>query len=268
MYKQLFAFLSLSLTSLFCFLLYIYWISPRIGNLEQCFTSSMSKLKVCPKSHNYTKLNEFPTHFKNAVLIAEDASFYYHNGFDLYELQMSISKNIKSNTYARGASTISQQLIKNIYLRPEKSILRKLKEAFLTLQLEKKYSKDKILELYLNTVQFGLDTFGANASSKQVFQKNIQDISLAEAITLAQALPNPNIYLKKTGGYFLKKVSKRCLGILEKLYKFKRITHKEYLSAKEDFNLPPWHPDLPKHVHANESLLVPEEQRKKPNKEY
>lgn len=230
--------LALSGTSLF---LYFLSVSPQIGDLENCFTPSISEQEVCPNSSEYIKLEQIPEVLKNAVLIAEDAGFYYHIGFDLYELQQSILRNIKSNKYVRGASTISQQLVKNIYLSKDKTLQRKLIEAFLTLRLESKYSKDKILELYFNTVQFAPNAFGVRTSSLVVFQKHVSELNIAESIALAQSLPNPQIYLQKKDGSFLEKITKRCLVILDKLYAFKRIDMSQYEEAKLLFNLPPWH---------------------------
>jgi monofunctional biosynthetic peptidoglycan transglycosylase len=126
-----------------------------------------------------------------AVIMAEDAGFYGHEGFDIHEIEQAFKRNWEEGRTVRGASTITQQLAKNLFLTTERSYLRKLKEAILTRRLEKELTKDRILELYLNVIEWGDGIYGAEAASQQVFGKSAADLSVVEAATLAAMIPNP-----------------------------------------------------------------------------
>lgn len=141
--------------------------------------------------NSWTNLEEISPFLKDAVISVEDKNFYKHNGFDYFRILKAILKNIKSNTIVEGASTISQQYIKNVYLNFDKTWNRKIKEALLTLNLEVHYSKDEILEAYLNTINFGEGNYGIDSASKYYFNKKPSDLSLEESIILAGIPKNP-----------------------------------------------------------------------------
>ncbi len=128
---------------------------------------------------------------KRAVLVAEDINFFSHSGFDLAELERAMREAIEDGEPPRGASTISQQLAKNLWLSPSRNPYRKLKEALLTWQLERRLGKRRILELYLNVVELGPGIFGAEAASRRYFGKTAADLGDTEAAQLAASLPNP-----------------------------------------------------------------------------
>ena len=128
---------------------------------------------------------------KRAVLVAEDIGFFSHRGFALGEMQNAIEDALRDRELPRGASTITQQLAKNLWLSPSRNPLRKGKEALLTWQLERALSKRRILELYLNVVEFGPGVYGAGAASQRYFGKAPADLDESEAAQLAAALPNP-----------------------------------------------------------------------------
>jgi monofunctional biosynthetic peptidoglycan transglycosylase len=128
---------------------------------------------------------------KRAVLVAEDANFFSHRGFDVGEIEKALREAVEDGEVPRGASTISQQLAKNLWLSPARNPYRKAKEAILTWQLERHLDKRRILELYLNAVEFGPGVFGAEAASRRYFGKAAADLSAGEAAQLAAALPNP-----------------------------------------------------------------------------
>jgi monofunctional biosynthetic peptidoglycan transglycosylase len=128
---------------------------------------------------------------KRAVLVAEDANFFAHRGFDFSEIEKAVREALEEGERPRGASTISQQLAKNLWLSPSRNPYRKLKEAALTWQLERRLDKRRILELYLNTAEFGPGLFGAEAASRRYFGKAAADLRDAEAAQLAASLPNP-----------------------------------------------------------------------------
>lgn len=131
------------------------------------------------------KIHEVPVFVRNAFLAAEDASFYSHSGIDPVSIIRAFVKNMQAGSVSQGGSTITQQVVKNLLLTPEKKITRKIKEAILSYQLEKRFSKDEILELYLNQIFFGNTAYGLKAAARVYFQKNLDELTLAEAALLA-----------------------------------------------------------------------------------
>jgi monofunctional biosynthetic peptidoglycan transglycosylase len=126
-----------------------------------------------------------------AILIAEDDKFWSHHGFDMDAIQKALEKNIEKGKFKFGGSTISQQLVKNLYLTPAKNPVRKLKEAIITWRVERALSKRRILELYLNVVEWGEGVFGAEMASQRYFRKPAALLTAEEAAKLAAILPNP-----------------------------------------------------------------------------
>lgn len=130
---------------------------------------------------------------KRAVLVAEDSRFWTHEGIDFEELRQSMEVNWERGEFARGASTITQQLAKNLYLSPSKNPIRKLRELLITRRLEAELSKQRILELYLNVIEWGDGIWGAEAASRRYFRKSAADLTPQEAALLAAAIINPRV---------------------------------------------------------------------------
>ena len=126
-----------------------------------------------------------------AIVMSEDAHFFSHNGINYDALINSIAENLKRREFAFGGSTISQQVVKNIFLDNKKSIMRKIRELVITRRMEKRISKNLILELYLNIAEFGPDIFGVNAASHYYFKKSAYRINAAEGAFMALMLPSP-----------------------------------------------------------------------------
>lgn len=147
-----------------------------------------------PSVQQTVKIADLPSHTKDAFVCVEDKRFYRHNGFDVKRIVKAAINNLKARSFKEGASTISQQLIKNTHLSQEKTLKRKLKEWKLTRALERKYSKDEILEKYLNTIYFGHNCFGINAAAKFYFSKNATELTLGESAVLAGLVKSPNNY--------------------------------------------------------------------------
>ena len=145
-------------------------------------------------SQVWVPVSKISPYLLKAVLIAEDDKFWSHEGFDYEAIQKAVEKNIKAGRFKAGGSTISQQLAKNLYLTPEKSIIRKVREAIITWRLERTLSKRRILELYLNVVELGDGIFGAEAAARHYFGKSALDLDPLEAARLAVVLPNPIRY--------------------------------------------------------------------------
>ena len=131
---------------------------------------------------------------KRAVVAAEDINFFGHGGVDLGEVQDALERAVERGQRPRGASTITQQLAKNLWLTPSRNPLRKLRELILTWQLEHTLSKRRILELYLNVVEFGPGIYGVEAAARRYFGQAAADIGELEAAQLAASLPNPQAW--------------------------------------------------------------------------
>ena len=179
--------------------------------------------------HRSVTIGEVPEHVRQAFISAEDRNFYKHKGLDYKGMVRAALKNLKARSFKQGASTISQQLVKNTQLSGEKTLRRKMKEIRLTRQLEKKYTKDEILEMYLNTIYFGHTCYGIAEAADFYFEKEVKDLSLAEGAMLAAVIRSPNNYSP-----FVDK--KACLrvrnNVLEAMLSLNKITQKEYESAK------------------------------------
>lgn len=145
-------------------------------------------------SSEWVNLENISPYLKEAVINVEDKNFYKHQGFDYLRIAKAMMLNIKNKSIVQGASTISQQYIKNMYLDFDQTWRRKIEEAFLTLELEVHYDKDEILEGYLNTINFGAGNYGVLNASKYYFNKNASDLTLEEALMLAGIPKNPSNY--------------------------------------------------------------------------
>lgn len=136
-------------------------------------------------------LSRISPNLRRAVLVSEDSAFYDHAGIDLEQMKKSFEENLEKGELARGGSTITQQLAKNLYLSPSKNPYRKVRELLITRSLEKHLTKKRILEIYLNVVEFGERTYGAEAAARRYFGKSAAALSPSEAALLAGCLPNP-----------------------------------------------------------------------------
>lgn len=139
-------------------------------------------------------LSRISPHLRLAVIVAEDAGFYGHRGFDAEEIKEALKENWEAKRFVRGASTITQQLAKNLYLSTAKTPWRKVQEAWITVRLERDLPKSRILELYLNVVEWGEGVFGAEAAAWHYFGKPASDLTAEEAAWLAAILPAPRRY--------------------------------------------------------------------------
>ena len=139
-------------------------------------------------------LDEIPEQVIDAFIAIEDERFYRHFGFDITGSLRAAYANFRAGTIVQGASTISQQLAQNAFLTTETSYKRKIQEIWLAIQLERNYSKDEILELYLNRIYFGNGAYGVEAAARTYFNKNVDELSIAEAAMIAGAVRSPNFY--------------------------------------------------------------------------
>jgi monofunctional biosynthetic peptidoglycan transglycosylase len=149
-----------------------------------------------------------------AVIQSEDDTFYQHNGFDLPQIRNAFVANWKRKRFAFGGSTITQQLARTLYLSSHKNLLRKAKEALIARQLEKELSKRRILELYLNVVEWGPQVYGAEAAAQHFFNKPASDLTLDEAVALAVILPSPRKWNPLSDSKFM---TRRRTELIERL---------------------------------------------------
>ena len=152
------------------------------------------KIASIESQENYTKIDDMPKNYTNAVVAVEDHRFYTHGGIDIISVGRAIITNIKEMDFVEGGSTITQQLAKNIYFTQDREITRKIAEVFMAIELEKSCSKDKILELYVNTSYFGSGYYDVKSACEGYFDKEVQEMDLYEC-TLLAGIPNaPSVY--------------------------------------------------------------------------
>jgi monofunctional biosynthetic peptidoglycan transglycosylase len=132
-------------------------------------------------------------HLKKAVIATEDGAYWRHDGVDYDQLRDAVETDWERGEFARGASTITQQLAKNLYLNPDKNPLRKVKELLITRRLEVELSKQRILEIYLNVIEWGDGIWGAEAAARRYFHKPAAELSASESALLAAAIANPHL---------------------------------------------------------------------------
>jgi membrane peptidoglycan carboxypeptidase len=149
-----------------------------------------------PGTPHWTALDDISPFMSAAVLTTEDGAFYKHKGFNHAAIRSSVQANLKARRFVRGASTITMQLAKNLFLARDKTLSRKIEELVLTDYLEQVFLKDELMELYLNVVEFGPDVYGIAQASEYYFGRTPAELQLAECFFLASLLPSPIRYGK------------------------------------------------------------------------
>jgi len=151
------------------------------------------KGKPAQRDQRWVAYARISANLKRAVIVTEDSAFWQHEGVDYEQLRESMEVNWERGEFARGASTITQQLAKNLYLSPSKNPMRKLRELLITRRLEVELPKQRILELYLNVIEWGDGVWGAEAAERRYFRKASADLTATESALLAAAIANPHI---------------------------------------------------------------------------
>lgn len=179
---------------------------PSIASLEQYVPKQTSKVYAADgrfitelglERRTLVRLQDIPKHVRDAVVITEDRRFYAHSGIDYVRVFGALARNVKAGSYVQGFSTITMQLARNVFsdrISREKTLLRKIKEARVARAIEQRYSKDKILELYLNQVYLGNGAYGVETAAQRYFGKPVRDVTVAEAAVLAGLLKGPERY--------------------------------------------------------------------------
>jgi monofunctional biosynthetic peptidoglycan transglycosylase len=178
--------------------------------------------RAIPRQWTWVPISRISSHLQRAVIAAEDASFFIHEGFDWEGIRDAAIHNLEAGEMKRGGSTITQQLAKNLYLSPERSLWRKAREALITRSLEHRLTKERILELYLNVAEWGRGIYGAEAAARHHFGKSAAELTADEAAWLAAILPSPQRYdpIRKTAA-----LTRRHQRILRWMHKVSISTH-------------------------------------------
>ncbi|MBO5926337.1 MAG: transglycosylase domain-containing protein [Clostridia bacterium] len=182
-------------------------------------------------NRKYVSINKLSNNTINAFIAIEDRKFYKHNGIDYKRILGASLKNLKSMSFKEGASTISQQLIKNTHLTNEKTLKRKVIEYKLTKELEKKYEKNQILEKYLNSIYFGKNAYGINEASEMYFNKGADKLTLSESAILAGLIKAPNVYSPYAS---YENSIKRKNTVLKAMFDCGFISFEEYNNCKNE----------------------------------
>lgn len=228
LYKTI-LFLTISFTVIIlCLYAYAYF-SPKItlnsANAIFMYDNQSELIFQTNNNKKWVNLNDISPDLKDATISIEDKNFYNHFGFDYLRIIKSLYLNVKTKSITAGASTISQQYVKNLYLDFNQTWKRKIEEALLTLNLEVHYTKDEILEGYLNTINYGQGNFGIQSASEYYFDKESKDLTLEEAIILAGIPKSPENY-NPVSNY--DKCIKRAKVVASSMYKNNYITKEEY----------------------------------------
>lgn len=228
LYKTI-LFLTISFTVIIlCLYTYAYF-SPKItlnsANAIFMYDNQGELIFQTNNNKKWVNLNDISSDLKDATISIEDKNFYNHFGFDYLRIIKSLYLNVKTKSITAGASTISQQYVKNLYLDFNQTWKRKIEEALLTLNLEVHYTKDEILEGYLNTINYGQGNFGIQSASEYYFDKESKDLTLEEAIMLAGIPKSPENY-NPVSNY--EKCIKRAKIVASSMYKNNYITKEEY----------------------------------------
>ena len=210
---------------------------------------SMMPIETGPGTDTWVSYENISRNMEIAVQVCEDGGFHRHRGFDFRAMEKAIKDNVRAGRFLRGASTISMQLAKNLYLGKEKTLSRKIEEAVLTMLLEQELSKQQILELYLNVIEFGPGIYGIEPASRHYFNQPASELTLSQALYLASILPDPTRPHFAPDGSLSPSWASYIERLIHIAHKVKLITEEERDRALEErvaFRTP-----------ANEGALVP-----------
>ncbi|MGE5299414.1 MAG: penicillin-binding protein 1A [Acidobacteriota bacterium] len=222
---------------------FVYWTLsdlPQVNAIEEYAPAESSKVyssdgKILAEFYyerrTFVPSYKIPDYVKKAFVAIEDARFYSHPGVDFIGILRALAEDIRARGMVQGGSTITQQLAKMLFLKPEKSLIRKVKEAVISLQLEKRYTKDEILGLYLNQAYFGTRAFGIEAASQTYFGKSVTGLTLGEAALLATLPKAPTHYSPFKNP---EQSKERRATVLSSMLRHRFITRGQYTRAMQE----------------------------------
>jgi monofunctional biosynthetic peptidoglycan transglycosylase len=191
------AFVLALLYQLWLFAHVLWWIDHNPGTtsfMEAGLARQQEKNPDAELRHKWVPYDSISINLKRAIVAAEDAKFLNHEGFDVEGIQAAVEKNLKKGRLVAGGSTISQQLAKNLFLSGERSFIRKGQEAIITMMIEATWSKRRILEVYLNVIEWGNGIYGAEAAARRYYKTSAANLSHDQAARMAAMVPNPRWY--------------------------------------------------------------------------
>ena len=198
---------------LFGWVLWWKWNPPQMTRFMEIRLAELRvKQPHATLRHQWIAYQRISPQLKRAVVVAEDDLFTRHDGFDWKGIQTALEKNRQRGRIVAGGSTISQQLAKNLFLSPDKSILRKAQEAMLTVMIETLWSKQRILEVYLNVIEWGNGVFGAEAAARHYFGIGAHQLSAGQAARLAAMIPSPRRFDRLRDSPYLAERSETLLA--------------------------------------------------------
>ncbi len=185
-------------------LLFVYWLIPPVWRLsggsvlvtQWLRNGGEQQVEIGPAKPGWIGQSAVSRHVLHAIVVSEDARFFMHHGLDLEEIKASLDTNLKNKRYVRGASTITQQVVKMAFLSRDKSLVRKFREAIGSLLVEKLLTKNQILTWYINLAEFGDGVYGIKAASYHYFKTKPELLTISQAVHLALVLPSPNLWSK------------------------------------------------------------------------
>jgi membrane peptidoglycan carboxypeptidase len=190
------------------------------------------KFMVGPSNPDFVPIADVSPYLINSFLTTEDGLFYKHKGFIVSEFRTAIVKNLKAGYFKYGASSITMQFVKNVMLHRQKTAARKLQELFLTWYVEQTLEKDRIMEIYLNVIEFGPGLYGIGPAARHYFGKSAKDITPLEAAFFSTILPGPKKrHMQYCEGKLRKWTEAKIQRILKLAYEKERLTELEYLTA-------------------------------------
>jgi monofunctional biosynthetic peptidoglycan transglycosylase len=195
--------------------------------IEQRRREARARGQSFSPNQEFVPFGQISPHLKNAVLVAEDAGFFSHQGIDYAEVREAIKADWKKKAFARGASTITMQLAKNLYLSTSKSLTRKISEAVLARRMDDQLSKARIFELYLNYIEWGPGLFGCQAASRFYFGCEVSQLTPDQAVRMASIIINPRRYGPFADG---KRMTTRRKWIAQKMLEYGHLSEREYRS--------------------------------------
>ncbi|MFZ2197636.1 MAG: PBP1A family penicillin-binding protein [Thermodesulfovibrionales bacterium] len=222
---------------------FVYWTVsdlPRVNAIEEYVPAESTKIysddgmvlaEFYLERRTFVPHYKIPDHVKKAFIAIEDIRFYSHPGIDFIGILRAVMQDIKAGSMVQGGSTITQQLAKMLFLKPAKSLVRKIKEAVIAIKIEKRYTKDEILGLYLNQTYFGTRAFGIEAAAQTYFGKRSDQLSISEAALLAALPKAPSLYSPFKNP---QKAKERRTTVLTLMLSHRFITHDQYNRALKE----------------------------------
>lgn len=198
---------------------HVEWLGPKAG-------PRMTLVRSRPAE--WVSLDQVATQAVWAILVSEDGAFYQHEGYDAGQIREAIGQSLRAGTWVRGASTITQQVVKNVFLNADRTLWRKFKELILAVRLERSVGKRRILETYLNVAEFGLGLYGVSAAARHYFGKTPAELGAKEGAFLAMLLPSPKKYSVSFRQHALTPYAQRTIAsILSRLVQLGRLSEEE-----------------------------------------